>query len=256
MKKLKKILAYLDLLLFGFNGKKDLAFNLLTKIGGRILPNYRFTYPQMIWWDSSELNDVLRRFDELEGHNTHRKFALTQLLRIASSLEGDTAECGVYKGASSFLIMESNQKAKSKKIHHIFDSFEGLSEPTKLDGKHWSSGNLSVSESLVVNMLKPFVEGENYIIYKGWIPVRFNEVNSRNFSFVHVDVDLFQPTSDSIEFFYNKIVPGGVFLCDDYGFSTCPGATKAIDEFLSNKIEKMIHLPDGGGFFIKGIKVI
>ncbi len=255
MHKLTKIFAYLNLLLFGFNGNNDLAFHLLTKIGRRILPNYRFTYPQMVWWNSPELNDVLHQFGELDGFNTHRKFALTQLLRIASGLEGDTAECGVYKGASSFLIMQANQKSKLNKIHHIFDSFEGLSAPSNLDGEHWSSGNLSVSEQSVVAMLQPFVKNKDFISYKGWIPDKFNEVDGVKFSFVHVDVDLFQPTLDSIEFFYNRIVPGGVFLCDDYGFSTCPGATKAIDDFLINKTEKMIWLPDGGGFFIKGIKV-
>jgi hypothetical protein len=45
---------------------------------------------------------------------------------------------------------------------------------------------------------------------------------------------------------------GGIFVCDDYGFLTCPGATKAMDEFLLTKREKMISLPGGGGFFIKG----
>jgi hypothetical protein len=180
---------------------------------------------------------------------------LLQLLRLTSSLEGDTAECGVYKGASSFLMLLANRDSKLNKTHHIFDSFEGLSEPGHLDGKYWSAGNLSVSEQLVIEMLNPFVANKDFFCHKGWIPDRFKDVSAAKFSFVHVDVDLFQPTLDSIEFFYEKIVPGGVFLCDDYGFSSCPGATKAIDEFLANKIEKMIYLPDGGGFFIKGVQI-
>lgn len=48
-------------------------------------------------------------------------------------------------------------------------------------------------------------------------------------------VDLYEPTKDSIEFFYDKLNVGGIFLCDDYGFTSCPGATKAIDEFLVDK---------------------
>jgi O-methyltransferase len=34
---------------------------------------------------------------------------------------------------------------------------------------------------------------------------------------------------------------------------TCPGATKAVDDFLSDKPEKMIVLPCGGGFLIKDV---
>lgn len=255
MNKIKRILSYFNLILFGFNNNKDLSFNLLTMLGRRIMPSYRFTYPQMIWWDDTSFNSSLQRFGELDGFNTHRKFALAQLLRLVSNLPGDTAECGVYKGSSSYLILLANKKSKENKTHHIFDSFEGLSEPGTFDGEHWSTGNLSVPEIFVIDMLKPFAVNSDFICYKGWIPSRFNEVKELNFCFIHVDVDLYQPTLDTLEFFYERIVPGGVFLCDDYGFSTCPGVTKCIDEFLSNKTEKMISLPDGGGFFIKGINV-
>ena len=64
-------------------------------------------------------------------------------------------------------------------------------------------------------------------------------------SFVHIDVDLYQPTRDSLEFFYSIIV-------DDFALSACPGATRAVEDALSGKPEQMISLPDGGGFLIKG----
>ena len=64
-------------------------------------------------------------------------------------------------------------------------------------------------------------------------------------------MDLFQPTLDSLEFFYQRTNKGGVIICDDYGFSSCPGASKAVDQFLENKKEKMLFLSGGGGFFIK-----
>ena len=54
-------------------------------------------------------------------------------------------------------------------------------------------------------------------------------------------------------FFYPRLVPGGIVVCDDYGFPTCPGATSAVDEFLADKPEKMLSLASGGGFAIKGI---
>ena len=77
----------------------------------------------------------------------------------------------------------------------------------------------------------------------------------RAFSFVHVDVDLYEPTRDSFAFFYERLSPGGILLCDDYGCTTCPGATKAADEFLADRPEKMISLDSGGGFFIRGLPV-
>ena len=67
-------------------------------------------------------------------------------------------------------------------------------------------------------------EFERVSYYKGWIPDRFEEVSDRKFSFIHIDVDLHRPTYDSAEFFYERLSPGGIILCDDYGSLLCPGA--------------------------------
>jgi len=37
----------------------------------------------------------------------------------------------------------------------------------------------------------------------------------KTFLFVHVDVDLYEPTRDSIAFFYPRMNLGAVSLCDD-----------------------------------------
>jgi O-methyltransferase len=245
--KVVNILKYIPILL-GIKRDKDLAFNLVVKLAGHILPEYRFTWPHMVWWNDSEFNKYLLRFDEGAGFNTHRRWVLQQLVRLTANVPGDTAECGVYKGCSSYAILKSNTQSVIQRWHHVFDSFEGLSSPSGKDGDYWTSGDLSVGEGLVKQNLAEF---DRMSLYKGWIPSRFHEVDERKFSFVHVDVDLYQPTLDSITFFYDRLSNGGIFVCDDYGFDTCTGATAAVDDFLQSKPEKMLALPDGGGFFIK-----
>jgi predicted O-methyltransferase YrrM len=66
---------------------------------------------------------------------------------------------------------------------------------------------------------------------RGWIPERFDIVSDKTFSIVHIDVDLYQPTRDALEFFYPRLNPGGLMICDDYGSVACPGAKKAVDDF-------------------------
>ena len=235
------------------NTRNSIArFNLL-RLAGRILaPNYRFKWPQMEWWDEPGFNHFLVKFNEIAGLNTDRRWMLYQLMRLAKNVPGDTAECGVYAGAGSYIMCKVNQEdSGTNRLHHIFDSFEGLSSPSELDGKHWREGDLSCSHNTVVDNLLEF---PNVKIHKGWIPQGFAEVERDLFCFVHIDVDLYQPTRDSIEFFYPRVNAGGLILCDDYGFTSCPGATKAIDEFFQDKKEKMISLSEGGGFVIKGIE--
>jgi O-methyltransferase len=207
-----------------------------------LIPDYRLTWCQLDWWRDPDFNAYLDRFGERGGFNTHRRWTLAQLLKLAKDVPGDTAECGVFLGASSWLIASG-----LKRRHHMFDSFEGISEPGANDGDYWTLGTFAVQEQQVADNLKPFPVK----LHKGWIPDRFGEVSNREFAFVHIDVDLYQPTRDSIEFFYPRLSKGAVMLCDDFGFSSCPGATKAMDEFLADKPETIIALDAGSGFFIK-----
>jgi hypothetical protein len=88
--------------------------------------------------------------------------------------------------------------------------------------------------------------------YKGWIPDCFRGREEDRYAFVHVDVDLYQPTLEAFRFFYPRVVPGGLLVCDDSGcILTCPGARKAVDEFFADKPEAVIEVPTGQSFIVK-----
>ena len=137
----------------------------LTAIGKRVLPHYRFKSPAPDWWDDENFTKYLEDFDELQELNTDRKWMIYQLVRLVENIEGDTAECGVFKGASSYLICKTNQQNQIyQKTHYMFDSYEGLSNPGNFDGEHWSKGNLSFS---MEDLEKTFSEFENKEFKKG-----------------------------------------------------------------------------------------
>lgn len=220
-------------------------FVLADKIASLAYPKYTFSEYGRVWMDDRDFLDYYHRFVGTNLHSADRKFFLRSLLNLVEGLPGDTAECGAYLGASSWLICERFRE--TEKTHFVFDSFEGLSAPTAVDGTYWTTGDLYANEGILRERLASY----RVQVYKGWIPDRFPEVCDRRFCFVHVDVDLYQPTHDSLEFFYPRMVPGGIILCDDYGFVTCPGAKRAFDEFLADKPEKIVHVPTGQGFVIK-----
>ena len=231
--------------------KRDeyLRFRLAEKLSGLVYGTYKFSeFGRLFLYDE----EFIRYYESLVGtdnyHSLDRKYALDQFMKLALSLEGDTAECGAFEGASSYLICR--RIAGLGKKHHIFDSFEGLSAPRPEDGSYWKKGDLAGSESVIRKNLEPF----HFVVYhKGWIPEKFQEVSGEKFCFVHLDVDLHEPTLRSLEFFYERMTPGGLILCDDYGFVTCPGARKAMDAFFSDKPEEVILLPTGQGLVVKRV---
>lgn len=181
----------------------------------------------------------------IQGIPDDRSYTLLEFARKTRDVPGDIAECGVRFGRSSYFIQTGAQP--SDKHMYIFDSFEGLSAPGAADamggeGSYWTRGDLSVPETIVQENLKSF---PNIHLLKGWIPERFADVQDRTFSFVHIDVDLYEPTLDSLKFFFPRMAKGGIIICDDYGFENCPGATRAFDEFFADKKNLMIMLATG-----------
>jgi len=88
--------------------------------------------------------------------------------------------------------------------------------------------------------------------YKGWIPMKFHEVEDKKFSFVHIDVDLYQPIYDSFKFFYPRLIRHGIMVFDDYGCIHFPGAKKAIDNCIQECGRIFfLPLPSGQAFLIK-----
>ena len=89
-------------------------------------------------------------------------------------------------------------------------------------------------------------------IKKGWIPSRFDEIRNEKFSFINIDVDLYEPTRDSLEFFYSRLIQGGCIHLDDYNLREWPGNKIALDSFLNkNKVNFFYQLPLGGAFILK-----
>lgn len=230
---------------------EEFRFKLLVKLGSLVYKQYPFKWSQLDWLKDSSFKEYLAKFGEERGFNKERRWTVQQLMRLIDAVPGDTAECGAFEGAGSYLICRANAASPQfKRVHHVFDSFEGLSAPATIDGAYWAKGDMARGEDVVRRNLAEF---DAYELHKGWIPERFVDVKEKRFAFVHIDVDLYQPTLDSLSFFYERMNPGGIILCDDYGFTTCLGATKAVNDQLSDKPEKMIALPDGGGFLIKGV---
>ncbi len=230
------------------NGRNIIRYKLLNNIAHRY--GWRLHSPRFAPWDNPEYKKVINAGDYAFND---KKFMIYQLAKGVANMEGDTAECGVFKGHGSWLIL--NAEGQKNNHHHIFDSFEGVSEPMKgvdnlssPDAYQWKKHDMAYPLEKVQEKLKQFPQVK---YYKGWIPDRFEDVKDCRFKFVHVDVDLYQPTLDSFQFFYERMNPGGVILCDDYACPGTPGALKSVDDFLKDKPENVVSTVPGSGFIIK-----
>jgi len=214
---------------------------------------FRLYNRNLAWFQDKDFIKEWQLFPETTPTIHERRFNLFNLARSIRHVEGDIAECGVFRGAGSYLMLSAT-KDTNKQLFG-FDSFEGLSEPGQNDQIsnnytfHWKKHDMSVGESIATSNLIRFKE--RFQLFKGWIPTRFNEVNNKAFCLVHIDVDLYDPTMDTLRFFYPRLNQGGMIICDDYGSEACPGAMKAMDDFAAEHGRYIVHLTSGQGVLFK-----
>lgn len=182
-----------------------------------------------------------------------RHYTLNQLLHHTSLDGGAVVELGCWRGLSAYQIASQIREAGSAARFHLFDSFQGLSELSDHDVPPPEQVQLREQFAASLVDVQHNLREFDFIDYhQGWIPDRFSDVEGQTFSFVHVDVDLYQPTYDSCQFFYPRLAPYGIMVFDDYGSMQFPGAKEAVDQYLRQCDSPfLVTLPSGQAFLIK-----
>jgi hypothetical protein len=161
-------------------------------------------------------------------------FNVYSLARAQTRRPGAFAEVGVYRGASAKLICE----AKGDKTLHLFDTFEGLPQPGEHDRGIHAKGQYACSLESVQAYLQDY-RGVEY--HPGVFPASAAGVEETSYAFAHFDVDLYDGTFACLEYFYPRLVPGGILISHDYDLLA--GVGKAFHEFFADKPEAIIELP-------------
>lgn len=220
--------------------------------GYQLMANNLFNWPLR----DPEFMEIFQRqarfgWKETHGPKIQRMYMVRNLLFAARGLEGDWAECGVFKGATSLIMAEYGRRhdlLSPQRSIHLFDSFEGLPAPAEADaGTTMERGDFIGTEGEVRRNL---AEYDCFVYHRGWIPERFPDVAERSFAFVHVDVDFYEPVRDSLDFFLPRMVDGGIVVLDDYGCIDTPGALRATDEMAARYGCKVAPLPYGQAFIL------
>lgn len=166
-----------------------------------------------------------------------RALILARYFDHSLSVSGARVECGVFRGFSALMlamVAQMRDQSFDGAGFHLVDSFEGLSTPTPgdaigverfPDGRErpvfpHPAGQFATPVDHVRSVMADF---PGAAFHKGWIPEIFSDLPETDWSFVHIDVDLFEPTKACLEYFLPRLAPGGVIVNDDFASPLFPG---------------------------------
>jgi hypothetical protein len=190
---------------------------------------------------NNRYNKIHNIDNKLDNAFIARLYILRQLAKQQTKKDSNFIEFGTYAGMSIHFVADL-----CKKRFIGIDSFEGVSEPGKHDTEYFKTLKLDIELSIAQKTMKSH---KNVELYKGWIPKVFENIDILTYSYAHIDVDLYEPTKQSIEYIWPKIINGGVLICDDYGSYKTIGARKAMIEYFGQA--DILELPTGQGIVYK-----
>lgn len=215
------------------------------------IPNAYAYDPHYSPWLEPEFAERARSVKGNTGLIPQSLYTLIYFLQATLRLEGDVVECGVWRGGSAKLMRDEIVRSGASKKLYLFDSFEGMASVDSEQDRH----NVGDFKDTSLEHVQRFVSGSQEdgvaIFRKGWIPDTFKDLGKIKVCFAHIDLDLYRSILDSLDFIYPRLASGGVIVFDDYGFASCPGARRAVDEFFADKPEKPFVLSTAQAIVIK-----
>jgi hypothetical protein len=178
--------------------------------------------------------------DKRGGQSLAERYNLYRLAKATANLQGAFAEVGVYRGGSAKLLC----KVKQNSPIYLFDTYEGMPEVNKSTDGGFAQGDFADnSYEDVAAYLSSF---QDVHLVKGLFPDSAigKEPSRQKYRFVHLDLDIYESTLKALEFFYPRIVPGGILVSHDYRCLCAPGVRSAFEAFFKGKLEPILPLWD------------
>jgi O-methyltransferase len=204
--------------------------------------------------DFWQIHDRVKNYTMTSIENQYMLYNSVRYI-IKNNIQGSFVECGVWRGGSALLIALTleNLNIFDRKIY-LFDTFEGMSEPTDNDldlqgtkaeshlkenvkdneNHYWCYATI---DDVKETMSKSKISKDNFIYIKGkveeTIPTKFS---MEEIALLRLDTDWYESTKHEMIHLYPKLEKNGILIIDDYGH--WEGSRKAVDEYINdNKLK-------------------
>lgn len=193
---------------------------------------------------------------KLVQHNTlvdiYRCWELWTLVGQTAKRGGGILEVGVWRGGTGTLMAKRALLAGSEAPVYLCDTFEGVVKAGTNDTLYKGGEHSDTSQHIVEDLVRT-LDVRNVRILKGIFPdetAGLIEPGAR-FGLCHIDVDVYQSAKDVMAWVWDRMVPGGIVVYDDYGFRGCEGIARYVNEQVTERDRIVLHNLNGHAVVVK-----
>jgi hypothetical protein len=178
--------------------------------------------------------------------------------RNAMKLSGDFVECGVFQGDMSHVVFHAAGLAGSGRKLHLFDSFRGIDPAQVAPGEFAAMADFVEAANRVYqrpglyeSVVARFAPYAEVTVHRGVLPGSLNGAALEAIAWLHVDLNSANAEIATLEILFDRLVPGGLLVLDDYGWIAYGAQKTAEDAFFAKLGYHVLELPTGQGLVVK-----
>jgi O-methyltransferase len=174
---------------------------------------------------------------------------------VARRIPGAFVECGVWRGGSALAVILTLQAlGVDDRDVYLYDTFEGMTEPTEHDVSDRDGSALTAWQEAVRGGRRPWegmfgsdVFGEEQVrslltatgypaahlrLIRGSVEATIPDQAPEEIALLRLDTDWYESTRHELIHLFPRLATGGALIIDDYGH--WQGARRAVDEYFSS----------------------
>lgn len=173
-----------------------------------------------------------------------RRYVLACAAYHCVQLQGDFVECGAYTGVGIKTVIDYLGGVEFPKMFWGYDMFEH--DPSMLNHAMPEHG-----EGLYERIKNKFAAYPQVRLIKGFIPNVFENNCPDRIAYLHIDLNQAPAEVAALDYLFDRMVPGGILILDDYEWSTYRPQKIAEDQWFEARHYRVMPLPTGQGLVIK-----
>lgn len=231
----------------------------MLQVAEEIDPQNAFISDGMAMWFKSQPHLEDDRFVELAGR--HRELlpipnwhwnlgTILWAVQQVRDLPGDFVELGVFKGHTTLFAAEYLGFADWPRRWVLYDTFDGIPDDQVDAG--WSETNRIYKGTFSFEEVRDrFAHIPNIEVIQGRVPEILVGTCPEQISFLHMDLNNAAAEIAALDALFERIVPGGVIVFDDYMWWVSRAQYKAEKAWFDRRGIVVLPLPTGQGVFVK-----
>lgn len=200
--------------------------------------------------------EFLKTYSQIIAHtlvDMYRCYELWEIVKMIYKLDKTVSfiEIGVWRGGTAGIIGKKLTLLNSNNPFYIADTFSGVVKASDKDASYKGGEHADTNQEIVKKLLMD--KCHNFTILEGIFPNETSKLipTGELFGFCHIDVDVYESAKDIVEWIWDRLIIGGIVVFDDYGYSTCTGITRYVNELKNMKDRIILYNLNGHAIMIK-----